>query len=384
MTPLMSLFHLQCHSGLHQTVNNLITFTLAMHYLKFFLFHFYALIGIAAFVAGGVWIIAAFVVTTASIVLGDLHLGDDISEPEIKHSWPYNLQLWLAFPLLTGLMLAAFYQFGYYNPLAAESGFTIWLCAVFYAGLLIGTLGTVTAHELIHRRWGSFSHSVGRWLLAYSFDSNFAIEHVFGHHLNIATEKDPASAPRGRNVYQHILYSTWYGNISAWKIEEKRLKRQKSRVFNYKNRFISGVLMSATLMLAAYAMGGVNGLIFFTLSGFFAKSLLEMVNYMEHYGLVRQPGKRVFPRHSWNSNNKISSWTLFNLTRHSHHHANANVPFQHLKPTPNAPMMPSGYLGTLGLTLIPPLWFKVMEPRLSKWDKEFASKEELDLVKAMN
>ena len=348
-----------------------------MHYLKFLYFHFYAVVGIVAFLAGGIWIPLAFCLTTLSIVLGDLTLGDDISEPEIKTSWPYTLQLWLALPLLTGVMLAALYQFGTLASSGVESSPILWITAVLYTGLLIGTLGTVTAHEMVHRRWGSFSHSIGRWLLAYSFDSNFAIEHVYGHHINIATEKDPASAPRGRNVYQHVCISTINGNISAWKIETKRLQRQKSSCLSIHNRFLTGVLMSVVLMLCAMALAGWFGFLFFVLSGFVAKSLLEVVNYMEHYGLVRLPGKRVYPRHSWNSNNKMSSWTLFNLTRHSHHHANANVPFQHLKPNPNAPMMPSGYLGTMGLTLIPPLWFKVMAPKLVEWDREFASVEEL-------
>lgn len=353
-----------------------------MHYFKFYLFHIYALIGIAAFIAGGKWIFVAFALTTLSIVLGDLHLGDDISEPEIKHAWPYDFQLWLALPLLTGLMLAGLYQFGNLITVSTKQSVVSWLCGVVYAGLLIGTLGTVTAHELIHRRWGTFSHTIGRWLLAYSFDSNFAIEHVFGHHLNIATDKDPASAPRGRSVYQHILQSTWQGNISAWNIETKRLHRQKHRRLTPQNRFISGISMSLVLLVLAFVLADLNGLLFFALSGIVAKSLLEMVNYMEHYGLVRLHGRRVFPRHSWNSNNKISSWTLFNLTRHSHHHANANIPFQHLKPTPNAPMMPSGYLGTLALTLVPPLWYRIMKPKLAHWDKYFASEEELQVIKS--
>lgn len=356
-----------------------------MHYLKFFMFHLYALIGIAAFIAGGFWIPLALVLSTLSIIWGDLRMGDDISEPEIKNKWSYNLQLWLALPLLSIFMLAGLFQFGSLNGILSESlanhsgetNLFIWASGVLYAGLLIGTLGTVTAHELVHRRWGSFSHGLGRWLLAYSFDSNFAIEHVFGHHINIATERDPASAPRGRTVYQHVVHSTIHGNISAWHIEKKRLKRQNRSLLSPHNRFVTGILMSILLMAFSFLLAGPAGLLFFILSGIVAKSLLEMVNYMEHYGLVRLPGKRVFPRHSWNSNNKISSWTLFNLTRHSHHHANASVPFQYLKPTPDAPMMPAGYLGTLGLTLVPSIWFKVMQPRLEQWDQTYASQEEL-------
>ena len=348
-----------------------------MHYLKFFCFHVYALIGIAALAAGGMWISLALLVTTASIILADLILGDDISEPNIKHNWPYNLQLWLALPLITAVLLAGLYQFGTLFGTDAETNPLIWASAVIYTGLLVGTLGTVTAHELIHRRWGSFSHSVGRWLLAYSFDSNFAIEHVFGHHIHIATARDPASAPRGRTLYRHILLSTINGNISAWQLECKRLRQQRLQTASIHNRFIRGVLLSVLLMTAALALAGWCGWLFLVLAGFTAKALLETINYIEHYGLVRLPGKRVYPRHSWNSNHTMSSWILFNLTRHSHHHANAKVPFQHLQPIADAPMMPAGYLGTLGLALYPPLWFKIMQPRLARWDQEHASEAEL-------
>lgn len=344
-----------------------------MHYVKFLLFHVYALVGIAAMWSGGMWIVAGLLFTVVSTVAGDLFLGNDQSEPVPLHKGFYNLLLWSALPLLGLLVTVGIVQFS--TPPENQSPL-LWLAAVLYTGLLTGTLGTVTAHELVHRKWGCFSHRVGRWLLAFSFDSNFAIEHVFGHHINIATERDPASAPRGRTVYQHILVSTIKGNRSAWEIEKKRLNKSDSSEFSGGNRFLRGVTMSLVLLIASYAIGGIYGLLFFTLSGLVAKSLLEMVNYMEHYGLVRLPGKRVYPRHSWNTNNKISSWSMFNLTRHSHHHANAAVPFQHLKPMSDAPLMPTGYLGTMGLTLFPGLWFRLMEPKLEHWDAYFASEEE--------
>lgn len=383
MTPLMSITHLPNqtaprHNSHHYKMQSQYS---PMHYLKFYLFHFYAIIAIAASYAGGGWLITAFGFSVLTIVLGDIYLGSDTSEPAPKSNWLYNLQLWTALPLLILLVLAGLYQFGGWRNPNPESHPLMWLAAIYYCGLMVGTLGTITAHELVHRKWGSVSHHIGRWLLAFSFDSNFAIEHVFGHHIHIATEQDPASAPRGRNVYEHILTSTLQGNVSAWNIEKKRLHKHKISVFSGKNRFIQGVAMSMVLAVGVFALAGVLGLLFFVLTGMMAKALLEAVNYMEHYGLVRKPGKRVFPKHSWNTNAKISSWAMFNLTRHSHHHANANVPFQHLRPFPDAPMMPAGYLGTMTLSFIPPLWFKVMQPRLAAWDENFASEEELTLLK---
>lgn len=360
-----------------------------MHYLKFYLFHLLGVLTIVSIGLGGYWIYAGYAGLTLFIIVGDVMLGEDLSIPKIRHPWLYTAQLWLALPLVVGLFLVSMYQFAASDALihtwlgTTHTSYSMgeFLVAALFAGLLIGTLGTVTAHELVHRKWGSISHQIGRWLLSFSFDSNFAIEHVYGHHINVATEKDAASAPRGRNVYQHIWRSTIDGNRSAWRIEEKRLQRQNSATWSFKNRFLMGVLQSVLLLGLAYMLAGTSGLVFLIIAGTVAKIDLEIVNYMEHYGLVRKVGKRVFPRHSWNTTTKISSWSLFNLTRHAHHHANANVPFQNLKPFTDAPIMPSGYLGTMLLTLIPPLWYKVMEPKLAQWDATHASEEELALLR---
>jgi alkane 1-monooxygenase len=105
---------------------------------------------------------------------------------------------------------------------------------------------------------------------------------------------------------------------------------------------------------------------------------------MEHYGMVRDPATPVHPRHSWNTNRRISSWSMFNLTRHSHHHAEGEVPFQKLRPIPNAPMMIGGYLTTIVVALVPPLWHAIMTPKVLAWDRDFASPRERELAAAAN
>jgi fatty-acid desaturase len=204
-------------------------------------------------------------------------------------------------------------------------------------GLMIGMVGTIPAHELTHRTWDRVSMFVGRWLLAFSFDTTFAIEHVYGHHRYVSTEEDPATAPRGRNVYFHVVASTLKGNVSAWRIERARLEKKRLAVWSWRNAVIRGHLMSAALVAGAWAMGGWRAAAFFTACALWGKALLEIVNYMEHYGIVRDPATPVQPRHSWNTNRRISSWSMFNLTRHSHHHAQGEVPYQDLRPYPDAP-----------------------------------------------
>jgi alkane 1-monooxygenase len=251
-------------------------------------------------------------------------------------------------------------------------------------GLLIGFVGRLTAHELTHRTWDPVSMFIGRWLLAFSFDTTFSIEHVYGHHRYIGTPKDPATAPRGRSVYSHIVLSTLRGNVSAWKIEADRLRKKRLPVVSWHNAVLRGHLMSAVLVAVAFAMGGVSAAAYFVVCALWGKALLEIVNYMEHYGIVRDPGLPVEPRHSWNTNRRVSSWTMFNLTRHSHHHAQGEVPYHQLRPYPNAPMMIGGYVTTIVVAMIPPLWHRWMTPKLLGWDRDFATDQERRLAASAN
>lgn len=371
------------------------------HYLKYFLFHIIGLAAAGFMLAGGELITYGLIGILVVYILGDAICGDDTSTPEFKKPGILTVQLWMALPLLSLIMFIAVWSvssvdvlgFGAwvselsgYDVLAARenTAFAHHISAFVVSGLMIGLVGTITAHELTHRTWDPVSMLIGRWLLAFSFDTIFSIEHVYGHHRYVSTKEDPATAPRGRNVYFHILASTIKGNISAWKIEKKRLKRKGSFLFGPANAVIRGHLMSVLLVAIAYAMGGLVPMLFFIACMLWGKSLLEIVNYMEHYGMVRNPETPVQPRHSWNTNKRISSWSMFNLTRHSHHHAQGEVPYQDLKPYPEAPMMISGYLTTIVVALIPPLWHKLMIPKVLEWDQKYASEEELELVREAN
>lgn len=370
-------------------------------YLRYVLFHAVGLLMAAALVAGGVWITVALVGVVVAYVVGDAVVGDDLSSPHFTRPGWLTAQLWMALPLLAAIVFIAVWSaspgdplgFGAavqaltgYDALAAReaTGFSHRVSAVLLTGLMIGMIGTITAHELIHRAWDPISMAVGRWLLAFSFDTAFAIEHVHGHHRSVGTPADPATAPRGRSAWAHIVLSTWQGYRSAWHIECARLRRRGHSTWSHHNAMITGALMSAALVAAAWAMGGAQAVVFFVLSGLWGKALLEVVNYMEHYGLVRDPTEPVQPRHSWNTNRLLSCWTLFNLTRHSHHHARGSVPFHALQPMPQAPQMLGGYLGTILVALLPPLWHRWMTPRLLQWDAQHANATERELARQAN
>jgi alkane 1-monooxygenase len=370
-------------------------------YLKFSAFHVVGLMAAMAIVLGGGLVTWGLLSVVALYVIGDAVGGDDKATPHYRYPRILTAQLWLALPLLALIVFAAVWSvspgdvFGFgawvfdltgLDVLAAraQASFGQHVSTWILAGLMIGMIGTITAHELTHRTWDPISMAIGRWLLAFSFDTIFAIEHVYGHHRYVSTEEDPATAPRGRNVYFHIVASTIKGNVSAWKIESERLKKKRLGRYGLHNAVIRGHLMSVLLVAAAFAIGGWVGAAFFTVCALWGKSLLEIVNYMEHYGMVRNPATPVQPRHSWNTNRRVSSWTMFNLTRHSHHHAQGEVPYQDLRPYPEAPMMINGYLTTIMIAMVPPLWHKLMTPKVLAWERDYATDEELVLAARAN
>lgn len=372
------------------------------HYLKYFLFHIIGLLAAAAMYLGNDWIIYGLVVIFGGYIVLDAVLGDDTTTPEYKHPAILTFQLWMALPLLSLIVFSFIWQVSPgdilgvgqyitsitgYDVLAAKAagGALTNACAVIITGLMIGLVGTITAHELTHRTWDPVSMLIGRWLLAFSFDVAFAVEHVYGHHRYVSTTKDPATAPRGRNVYFHILSSTLKGNISALELEADRLRKTGHHPISIFNSVLRGYLMSAFIVALAFLAGGIETMLLFIAAGLVGKALLEIVNYMEHYGMVRNPDTTpVQPRHSWNTNKRFSSWTMFNLTRHSHHHAHGDVPYQELRPYPEAPTMINGYLTTIVVALVPPLWHKLMTPKVLEWDAKYASEEERKLAAEAN
>jgi alkane 1-monooxygenase len=235
----------------------------------------------------------------------------------------------------------------------------------------IGGIGINTAHELGHKK-----ESHERWLskiaLAQSFYGHFYIEHNRGHHVRVATPADPASARVGESFYEFWPRTVWGSLKSAWRLEKRRLARRHGHPFRIGNDVLNAWLMSAvlwTLMIAWLGAGIVPYLLVQAVVGF---SLLEIVNYMEHYGMLRRwvgtPGReryeRVDPSHSWNSNNIATNVLLYHLQRHSDHHANPTRRYQALRDYKESPVLPTGYAGMIILALVPPIWRRVMDPRV--------------------
>jgi len=225
-----------------------------------------------------------------------------------------------------------------------------------------------TAHELGHKR-----ASNERWLskvaLAQSGYGHFFIEHNRGHHVRVATPEDPASSRLGESFWAFLPRTVKGSVVSAWELECVRLDRLGARHLSLKNDVVNAWLMTVLLFAALTAVFGWVVLPCLLLQAVVGFSLLEVVNYLEHYGLLRQRRddgryERTRPEHSWNSNNVASNVLLFHLQRHSDHHANPMRRYQALRHMDGAPQLPTGYAGMIVLAWIPPLWRRVMDHRL--------------------
>ena len=241
---------------------------------------------------------------------------------------------------------------------------------IFSVGIVLSVNGINVAHELGHRQTTN-ERFLGKALLLPSFYMHFYIEHNFGHHLHAATPEDPATACYNQSVYSFWLTSTIRQYFSAWNIQNKLLKTNKRSFFSIKNDMFWYTVFQIAYLILITSVFGTTALIFALLSGIIGFILLETINYIEHYGLLRLTTKsgryeRVKEMHSWNSNHVIGRIVLYELTRHSDHHYKSSKKYQVLNCHDESPQMPYGYPTSMILAMIPPLWFGIMNKRVPK------------------
>jgi alkane 1-monooxygenase len=232
----------------------------------------------------------------------------------------------------------------------------------------VAGIGINTAHELGHKK-----DDLERWLskitLAQSFYGHFYIEHNRGHHVRVATPEDPASSRFGESFWAFLPRSVWGSLRSSWELEKTRLDRLGKKPWTIRNDVLHSWLMSVVLFAVLAAVFGLSILPFLALQAVFGFCLLETVNYLEHYGLKRTKlasgrYERAAPEHSWNSDHICTNIFLYHLQRHSDHHANPTRRYQTLRSMDGAPNLPSGYASMIMLAYVPPLWRKVMDPKV--------------------
>lgn len=270
----------------------------------------------------------------------------------------------------------------YLNILVVFSilGYSLWLLTareltlsaqlgiLFTCGIVMGANGINVAHELGHRE-DLFSRMLAKLLLLPSMYSHFYIEHNFGHHLHAATPEDPATAR-----YAQSVYSFWFTSVTrqyrkAWKIQMRLLQQEDRRFISIKNDMLWAGVFQVLYLFTVAVLFGTVAILYALAAAVISFLLLETINYIEHYGLLRlkMPSgryERVRAVHSWNSDHIMGRIMLYELTRHSDHHYRASKKYQLLDNHGESPQMPYGYPTAMVLALIPPLWFRIMNRRI--------------------
>lgn len=240
-------------------------------------------------------------------------------------------------------------------------------------GLASGVFGINVGHELGHRVKKS-EQFLAKALLLTSQYMHFFIEHNKGHHLYVATKKDPATSRFNEWLYIFWFRSIIRGYISAWRIEIKRLRKKNLSILHWSNEMIWYIFFQLVLLLSIFFVFDLRTMILYFIAAFAGILLLETVNYIEHYGLLRKQKEdgsyvSVKPVHSWNSDHPLGRGILFELSRHSDHHYRASRKYQILRHFDEPPQLPTGYPGMMVLSAITPLWFPVMNRRVKKLRK---------------
>jgi alkane 1-monooxygenase len=235
-------------------------------------------------------------------------------------------------------------------------------------GFASGALGINVAHELVHKS-SRLEQWTGGVLLALVCYGSFKIEHVRGHHLDIGTARDSTTARLNQDIYDYCLRALLGNPLKAWRLEAARLRGRGASAWTWGNEVLVWHAVSCALALAAFALFGWHGLVFFSGQALAAICLLETINYVEHYGLQRRQHadgsyERVSAQHSWESPALLSNLMLLQLQRHADHHMYPRRPYPLLRHSPQSPQLPAGYAAMVWLALVPPLWKRVMNPRV--------------------
>jgi alkane 1-monooxygenase len=303
----------------------------------------------------------------------DYIVGKDPSNPDEETQVPemsseriYRFFTLLVVPAWLGVM--AFAGWAFMNTDFSLAGQIGWLLSV---GVTGGILAINLGHELIHKD-PKLENWAGGLLLASVNYAGFKVEHVRGHHVHVSTPEDASSSRYNQGLYDFLPKAFVRNFLNAWKLEKQKLERKGKRFVSAHNELIWWYAISALFAVAFYAVFGWMGVLFYMIQGFLAAATLEIINYIEHYGLHRRQKEngryeRVTPAHSWNSNYLLTNLFLFQLQRHSDHHAYAKRRFQVLRHYDESPQLPGGYAAMFVLALVPPLWKKVMNPRVEAY-----------------
>lgn len=339
--------------------------------MKYLLAYSIPLVAIIGVYFQGVWAYSAWAYSFILLPILEIIMPLDeqnYSENEIQNRLTnrfYDLLLYLNVPIVYGML-----WFTLKKVTSTELTLFELIGSILSLGVVLGANGINVGHELGHRD-KLFERILGKLLLIPSHYTHFFIEHNHGHHLHVSTPEDPSTAK-----YNQTLYAFWIQTVSgtyskAWKIQKKLNEVNNVSFFSLKNDMFWFTLIQIAYLITTYTIFGKIGFLVALFAGIVGFLLLETINYIEHYGLMRKQTssgryERVTEKHSWNSNHILGRIILYELTRHSDHHYKSQKKYQILEYHDVSPQMPYGYPTSMVLSFIPPLWFSIMNNRIPK------------------
>ncbi len=250
------------------------------------------------------------------------------------------------------------------------------LSSAIFAGI-----GIIYGHELAHTK--GFSFVIARWMMALSGSSHFCYAHVYNHHLELGCEDDPATSPRGRSLYLHLAKSHLGQSKFLYSMEKQRLERMGVPFVSWRNRWLRGYAMSLPSLFLFWFAGGWVGIGCLAVLWLVSNFELEALNYLEHYGLIREKGQPIDYRHSWDNSTALTSWYFIEIGRQADHHDRGETHFWELDEV-GAPNTGYGYFALFAVALLPMMFHTMMQKELKKWDEQEASEGEQRIAALMN
>ncbi len=335
------------------------------------------LVTFAGLRAGGVWTLGGLAFTFAFVPAVEALAGlrtdnDGCDGPPRRLWWDLPLYTWIPVQL-------AVQGYGLYLMVFGELGLLEMIVGTVSIGVMASAGGINIAHELMHRK-NKVEQGLAELLMGSVTYTHFCIEHVYGHHRHVATPLDAASSRLGESVYAYLPRTLRGGLRSAWNIEDKRARSRGIPRWSLRHRMVRYAAVQGLLYATLGLVLGPVAVLFWLGQSLVAMVVLEIINYVEHYGLVRRElstgrYERVRPWHSWNASHRITNWLLFNLQRHSDHHYLASRPYYNLRHYDDVPQLPAGYATMILVSLVPPLWRSIMDPRVATWTRRLDARD---------
>jgi len=380
--------------------------TKLMKFWKYFRFaspSFTLALGAPLFFLGGMAIFYYFAFVMALALFGDIFFGEDFEDWTGRYKYPqiFPFMEIVAVSSNTLLVILFAWQLGYPHTdlfgiatlIQTISGFDVKLAfeantflsylggfGLALAGGVVGSVGI--GHNTTHRTFEPKSVLMGRIGQAFSLFTHFSIRHPYGHHNLIGTPADPSWAHRGENFYKFRVRSVAGQYKMTVDLEKQRLEKIGLSFFHWRNQALQGWAMEALVLGMFYYAAGFMGLGLMVLIGLIAHTGLEFANFIEHQGLTRVPTEPFQPRHAWDDAHRMSYWIVWGVSRHSHHHSDAQVEGPEIKfcgNTDKAMTTPYGTFTCFFLVLFPSVWNNIMIPRFLEWDEKYATQEEREL-----